>query len=114
MEFVYNLRNFEAGEELKEHFEKRLNGLKRILQTFGHFEKRASILIDKLPKGQYLARVNLHLPKHHIEAEDTGYTPVEALHEAVDNARTQVIKIKESYAKFHNPEGALFRRGEFL
>lgn len=103
MEFIYNVRNFEAGEDIKAHFEKKLQSLKRVLKTFGHFERKGDILIGKLPKGQYLARIDLHLPKHHIEAKEVGYTPLEAMHEAARNARSQVLKIKERYLDFQTP-----------
>lgn len=107
MEFVFNIRNFEPDEGLKEHFNKRIRGLNTVLKVFGHFEKKGEILIDKLPKGQFLARINLHLPKHHIEAEETGYSPLEAIHDAVDNAKAQVIKIKERNLSFHKRKAVL-------
>ena|SRR3989344_3251690 len=100
MEFIYNLRNFEATEGLREHFEKKLQGLKRALKTFGHFEKKGDILIEKLPRGQYLARIYMHLGKHHFQSTETGCSPVEALHRATDQIRTQALKIKENYVSY--------------
>lgn len=110
MEFVYNLRNFELRDGLKEHFDKGLKGLNRALKIFGHFEKKGDILIDRLPRGQYMARVYLHLPKHHVEAVEVGQSPLKALELAANKAKNQVLKIKNGYSKFHNPNVVLFTR----
>jgi ribosome-associated translation inhibitor RaiA len=91
MEFVYNLSQVNMENGLKEKFEKRLHGLKRAIKTVGHFEKKGDIIIDKLPRGQYLARIYIHLPVHHIKTEAKGYSPFSTLHKAADRAKSQII-----------------------
>ena len=95
MKFEITAKNFELSEELLKKFDKTLNKLKHSLRSFAHFERQGSIVIEKRPrKEEFISKINFYLPKHHVATHDVGTSPEQALHNAAEDARDKVLKVK--------------------
>jgi ribosome-associated translation inhibitor RaiA len=90
----YTIRNFEPGIEIHDRFTHTVNGLNCLLNKYAHYEKKGSIVIEKLPKNQYLAHINLQLPGMHIDSREKSFSPEHALRLAVKQTKLQILKHK--------------------
>lgn len=102
MKFEITAKNFELSEELLKKFDKTLNKLNHSLRSFAHFERQGSIVIEKRPrKEEFIVKINFYLPKHHVATHDVGTSPEQALHNAAEDARDKVIKVKDLLKDLH-------------
>ena len=102
MKFEVVVKNFEVSDELLKKFDHSLNKLKHALKSFAHFERQGSIIIEKKPRREeFVAKINFYLPKHHVATNDVGTSPEQALHNAAEDARDRVLKIKDLLKDVH-------------
>jgi len=102
VKFEVTAKNFELSEGLLQKFDKTLNKLKHSLRSFAHFERQGSIIVEKSPrKEEFIARINFYLPKHHVATHDVGTSPEQALHNAAEDARDKVLKVKGLLKDIH-------------
>jgi len=102
MEFDIRIKNFRPKKGIKAKLDKSLLRLGRILKSFEHLDKPASVILEKRArKEEYKAKITFHLPKHTISTKDEGFTPEQALHNAAEDARDLVLKLKDRLKDKH-------------
>lgn len=102
MEFHIRIKNFKAEKSLGEKLDKSLLRLSRVLKSFEGLEKPGLAILEKRARREeYQAKVTFHLPRHTISTKDEGFTPEQALHNAAEDARDLVLKIKDRFKDTH-------------
>ncbi len=102
MEFDIHIKNFRPEKSIKAKLDKSLLRLGRTLKSFDHLDKPATVILEKRAKREeYKAKVTFHLPKHTISTRDAGFTPEQALHNAAEDARDLVLKLKDRLKDRH-------------
>lgn len=101
MIFGYRFKNIESDPALIERLEVSLAKLQRVLQTFSPQETGKIVIEKHARRDEYFATITFHLPGQTIHTQDHGWTPEEALNNAADDAREEVLKAKDNEKNIH-------------
>lgn len=102
MEFDIRIKNFRPQKGIKEKLGKSLLRLARTLKSFNDLGKPGSVSLEKRARREeYKAKITFHLPKHTISTKDVGVSPKQALHNAAEDARDLVLKLKGRLKDVH-------------
>lgn len=102
MNFEVAKKNLELEKGGEKAVDKAIKRLQRITKGLKADETTVFISLRRhLKPIKYSARINFKLLGHLINARDHGFTFEESLNKTADNAREQIIKLKDRLKDFH-------------